>query len=97
LALGVALVILDEVPAELPPSRSQALPAVAREALLNVEKHARASAVTVFGAGACHLPADPAKEIPREHAPNLVRTMTLFYSPWETEAMGALPYREAFP
>ncbi|MET7479125.1 GAF domain-containing protein [Streptomyces sp. NPDC005648] len=41
------LVVLDEVPAELPPSRSQALLAAVREALLNVEKHARASAVTV--------------------------------------------------
>ncbi|MEE1760373.1 MULTISPECIES: sensor histidine kinase [unclassified Streptomyces] len=41
------LVVLDEDPAELPASRSEVLLAAVREALLNVEKHARASAVTV--------------------------------------------------
>ncbi len=45
--LPAELVILDEVPPGLPPSRSEALVAAAREALLNVEKHARASAVVV--------------------------------------------------
>lgn len=41
------LVVLDEAPPELPASRLEALLAAVREALLNVEKHARASAVTV--------------------------------------------------
>ncbi|MGW0824715.1 GAF domain-containing sensor histidine kinase [Streptomyces sp. NPDC002845] len=41
------LVVLDEDPPELPPSRSEVLLTAVREALLNVEKHARASAVTV--------------------------------------------------
>ncbi|MEV6133907.1 GAF domain-containing protein [Streptomyces violaceusniger] len=41
------LVILDEDPPELPASRSDVLLAAVREALLNVEKHAHASAVTV--------------------------------------------------
>ncbi|MDX3454543.1 GAF domain-containing protein [Streptomyces sp. ME02-8801-2C] len=41
------LIILDEEPAELPASRTEVLLAAVREALLNVEKHARASAVTV--------------------------------------------------
>ncbi|MFG1667733.1 GAF domain-containing sensor histidine kinase [Streptomyces sp. Y7] len=41
------LVVLDEDPPELAPSRSDVLLAAVREALLNVEKHARASAVTV--------------------------------------------------
>jgi signal transduction histidine kinase len=40
------LVILDDPP-ELAPSRTQALIGAVREALLNVEKHARASAVVV--------------------------------------------------
>ncbi|MGP4089280.1 GAF domain-containing sensor histidine kinase [Streptomyces sp. KR55] len=41
------LVVLDEDPPELPASRSDVLLAAVREALLNVEKHAHASAVTV--------------------------------------------------
>ncbi|MEU3984005.1 histidine kinase [Streptomyces sp. NPDC026672] len=41
------LVILDDEPPELPTSRSEVLLTAVREALLNVEKHARASAVTV--------------------------------------------------
>lgn len=41
------LVVLDGDPPELPPSRSDVLLAAVREALLNVEKHAHASAVTV--------------------------------------------------
>lgn len=41
------LVILDEDPPELPASRSEVLLTAVREALLNVEKHARADAVTV--------------------------------------------------
>jgi signal transduction histidine kinase len=45
--LPTELVILDEDPPELPPSRSEVLLAAVREALLNVEKHANASAVTV--------------------------------------------------
>jgi signal transduction histidine kinase len=44
--LPAELLLLDEVP-ELPPSRSTALLAAVREALLNVEKHAQASAVVV--------------------------------------------------
>ncbi|WP_238413112.1 GAF domain-containing sensor histidine kinase [Saccharothrix deserti] len=45
--LPAELVILDGDPPELPPSRSEALLTAVREALLNVEKHARAGAVTV--------------------------------------------------
>jgi signal transduction histidine kinase len=41
------LVILDEDPPELAPSRSDVLLTAVREALLNVEKHAQAGAVTV--------------------------------------------------
>lgn len=41
------LVVLDEDPPELPASRSEVLVAAVRESLLNVEKHAGASAVTV--------------------------------------------------
>ncbi|APE38284.1 histidine kinase [Nocardia mangyaensis] len=41
------LVILDEEPPELAPSRSDVLITAVREALLNVEKHAHASALTV--------------------------------------------------
>jgi signal transduction histidine kinase len=40
------LVVLDDPPA-LPPSRTEVVLAAVREALLNVEKHARASAVVV--------------------------------------------------
>jgi signal transduction histidine kinase len=45
--LPAELVILQEDPPELPPSRSDVLLAAVREALLNAEKHAHASAVTV--------------------------------------------------
>ena len=45
--LPAELVILDEDPPELAPSRSDVLLTAVREALLNVEKHAHASAVTV--------------------------------------------------
>jgi signal transduction histidine kinase len=45
--LPAELVILDENPPELAPSRSDVLLTAVREALLNVEKHAQASAVTV--------------------------------------------------
>ncbi|MCX4091075.1 GAF domain-containing sensor histidine kinase [Nocardia sp. alder85J] len=45
--LPAELVILDEEPPELAPSRSDVLLTAVREALLNVEKHAHASAVTV--------------------------------------------------
>ncbi|MER6791129.1 GAF domain-containing sensor histidine kinase [Amycolatopsis mediterranei] len=45
--LPAELVILDEDPPELAPSRSDTLLTAVREALLNVEKHAHASAVTV--------------------------------------------------
>lgn len=45
--LPAELVILDEDPPALPPARAQVLVAAVREALLNVEKHARASAVVV--------------------------------------------------
>lgn len=45
--LPAELVILDEDPPELAPSRSDVLLTAVREALLNVEKHAQAGAVTV--------------------------------------------------
>jgi signal transduction histidine kinase len=45
--LPAELVILDEDPPELAPSRSDVLLTAVREALLNVEKHAHACAVTV--------------------------------------------------
>ncbi|MEV0364642.1 GAF domain-containing sensor histidine kinase [Nocardia fusca] len=45
--LPAELVILDGEPPELAPSRSDVLVTAVREALLNVEKHAHASAVTV--------------------------------------------------
>ncbi len=45
--LPAELVILDEDPPELAPSRSDVLLTAVREALLNVEKHAHAGAVTV--------------------------------------------------
>lgn len=45
--LPAELVILDEDPPELAPSRSDVLLTAVREALLNVEKHAHAAAVTV--------------------------------------------------
>ncbi|MGW3984569.1 histidine kinase [Streptomyces mirabilis] len=45
--LPAELVILDQAPPELRPSRSEALVTAVREALLNVEKHAQASAVVV--------------------------------------------------
>jgi signal transduction histidine kinase len=45
--LPAELVILDEEPPELAPSRSDVLLTAVREALLNVEKHAHAGAVTV--------------------------------------------------
>lgn len=41
------LVILDDDPPALPPARTRVLVAAVREALLNVEKHARACAVVV--------------------------------------------------
>ncbi|MFB9740531.1 GAF domain-containing sensor histidine kinase [Pseudonocardia sulfidoxydans] len=41
------LVVLDDDPAELSPARTQVLVAAVREALLNVEKHADATAVVV--------------------------------------------------
>lgn len=45
--LPAELVVLDEEPPELAPSRSDVLLTAVREALLNVEKHAHAGAVTV--------------------------------------------------
>ncbi|MEJ3651886.1 GAF domain-containing protein [Actinomycetes bacterium KLBMP 9759] len=45
--LPAELVVLDDDPPALPGSRSQVLLAGVREALLNVERHARASAVVV--------------------------------------------------
>ncbi|MFF3373728.1 GAF domain-containing protein [Streptomyces sp. NPDC002680] len=41
------LVILDGTPPDLPPSRTEVLVGAVREALLNAEKHARATAVVV--------------------------------------------------
>jgi signal transduction histidine kinase len=41
------LIVLDAELPELPPSRARVLAAAVREALLNVEKHARAEAVVV--------------------------------------------------
>lgn len=45
--LPAELAILDDDPPELPPSRADVLLTAVREALLNVEKHAHASSVTV--------------------------------------------------
>ncbi|NGO12767.1 GAF domain-containing protein [Streptomyces sp. HC44] len=75
-----ALVILDEDPPELPPSRSEVLLAGVREALLNVEKHARASAVTVsVGRGGSVLTVavhDDGVGLGPDHEPGLGLTKT---------------------
>ncbi|MFC4945228.1 GAF domain-containing sensor histidine kinase [Pseudonocardia sp. GCM10023141] len=49
--LPAELVLLDDDPPALPPSRSAVLQAAVREALLNVEKHAQAGAVVVTVSG----------------------------------------------
>jgi signal transduction histidine kinase len=78
--LPAELVILDEDPPELPPSRSEALLAAVREALLNVEKHAGASAVTVSvgrsGAGLAVAVHDDGVGLGPDHEPGLGLTTT---------------------
>jgi len=78
--LPAELVILDEDPPELAPSRSDVLLTAVREALLNVEKHARAGAVTVsvqrrdpWLTVAVH---DDGVGLPPDHAPGLGLTST---------------------
>jgi len=78
--LPAELVILDEDPPELAPSRSDVLLTAVREALLNVEKHARAGAVTVsvqrrdpWLTVAVH---DDGVGLPPDHSPGLGLTST---------------------
>ncbi|HET6705432.1 GAF domain-containing sensor histidine kinase [Amycolatopsis sp.] len=78
--LPAELVILDEDPPELAPSRSDVLLTAVREALLNVEKHARAGAVTVsvhrrdpWLTVAVH---DDGVGLPPDHTPGLGLTST---------------------
>ncbi|MEH0573263.1 GAF domain-containing protein [Streptomyces sp. B21-108] len=74
------LVVLDQAPPALPPSRSEALVAAVREALLNVEKHARAGAVVVtvgrFGSSLTVAVHDDGVGLGHHHRPGLGLTST---------------------
>jgi signal transduction histidine kinase len=75
------LVMLDDDPPALSPTRTEVLVAAVREALLNVEKHARATAVVVT---ARHRPnggivvavTDDGIGLPQHHAPGIGLTNT---------------------
>lgn len=85
--LPAELVILDDDPPDLAPSRSETLLAAVREALLNVEKHANAGAATVSvrrrGAVLTVAVHDDGVGLGRNHEPGLGLTKT-------TEALGRL-------
>lgn len=74
------LVVLDRTAPELPSSRSEALVTAVREALLNVEKHARASAVVVtvgqFGSSITVAVHDDGVGLGEHHRPGLGLTST---------------------
>ncbi|ODU07465.1 MAG: histidine kinase [Pseudonocardia sp. SCN 72-86] len=70
------LVVLDDDPAELSPARTQVLVAAVREALLNVEKHADATAVVVTagrrrGGGIVVAVTDDGTGLAPDHTPGL--------------------------
>ncbi|WP_246271382.1 GAF domain-containing sensor histidine kinase [Amycolatopsis acididurans] len=74
------LIILDDPP-DLPPSRTEVLVAAVREALLNIEKHAQASAVVVTisrhqAGGITVAVTDDGTGLPTAHAPGLGLTTT---------------------
>jgi signal transduction histidine kinase len=74
------LVMLDDLPT-LPPSRTEVLVSAMREALLNVEKHARATAVVVTaghrpGGGIVVAVTDDGIGLPPDHALGLGLTST---------------------
>jgi signal transduction histidine kinase len=82
------LIVLSDDPPALPPSRIEALIAAVREALLNVEKHARAAAVVVTagrrpGGGVVVAVTDDGPGLPPDHVPGLGLTAT-------AEALGRL-------
>lgn len=75
------LVVLDDAPPDLSPARTEVLVAAVREALLNVEKHARASAVVVTAGlrppgGIVVAVTDDGVGLPPDHAPGLGLTST---------------------
>ncbi|NIY70783.1 sensor histidine kinase [Streptomyces malaysiensis] len=74
------LVVLDQTPPELPSSRSEALVTAVREALLNVEKHAWASAVVVtvgrFGSSITVAVHDDGVGLGEQHRPGIGLTST---------------------
>ncbi|MBW0115216.1 GAF domain-containing sensor histidine kinase [Pseudonocardia abyssalis] len=75
------LVVLDDVPPDLPRSRHEVLVAAVREALLNVEKHAAASAVVVTAGrrprgGVVVAVTDDGVGLPPDHVPGLGLTST---------------------
>jgi signal transduction histidine kinase len=75
------LVVLDGDPPALPPSRTEVLVGAVREALLNVEKHARATAVVVTasarpGGGIIVAVTDDGVGLPADHPRGLGLTAT---------------------
>lgn len=75
------LVVLDDDPPELSPHRTQMVVAAVREALLNVEKHAHASAVVVTvgprpAGGIVIAVTDDGTGLPPDHTPGLGLTKT---------------------
>jgi signal transduction histidine kinase len=75
------LVVLDDEPPALPPSRTEVVLAAVREALLNVEKHAQAAAVVVSvaaraGGGLVVAVTDDGAGLAPDHVPGVGLTTT---------------------